>query len=486
MASPILHIKDSYYFEVPKSLYPVSFGSKADLVGVYETWLRLDPQYQAWEAARFYDRYADLKANPAPKADLLREYEAWKHDHAHAGKPFWRFLSESRDHEWFEQQSHSGAAFNSKWQDAIEAVSGPKALAEFRADDSIQLSTATLNAYSRHLSGKILIPQPFGQLRNLYEKESGFCISRFMLIEVAVALILWGLFSWLGGRVGSGDRPIGALWNLLESFVQFVRDQIARPVIGHEEPAIATDHGHQLAAHGDAAHGDAASKDGGHGHGSDSHAVVAHGADSHGGGGHGKADHSHDDHGDAGHDAHHHDPRFDADRFVPLLLTIFFFVLGCNLAGMLPWIGAPTGEWGTTSALAFVTFGTGVLFGMMRFGVFGYFANQIPGMDLPLYMAVIIKPVIFAIEILGLLIKHSILSIRLLANMVAGHIVLLSVMALAFSVEGAMSDYWSLSAVIAVVGSTLLSCLELFVAFLQAYIFTFLSAMFIGAAIHHH
>jgi F-type H+-transporting ATPase subunit a len=127
-----------------------------------------------------------------------------------------------------------------------------------------------------------------------------------------------------------------------------------------------------------------------------------------------------------------------------------------------------------------------MVYGVRRFGIFGYFANQIPAMDLPLIMAVFLKPLVFLIELLGLLIKHSILSIRLLANMVAGHIVLLSIMALAFSLEGASSSAWPLTAVISIVGSTLLSCLELFVAFLQAYVFTFLSAMFIGAAIHQH
>ena len=62
----------------------------------------------------------------------------------------------------------------------------------------------------------------------------------------------------------------------------------------------------------------------------------------------------------------------------------------------------------------------------------------------------------------------------------------LGIMMLAFSAEAAMSDSWWIAAPIAVFGSTLFSCLELFVAFLQAYIFTFLSALFIGAAVHHH
>jgi F-type H+-transporting ATPase subunit a len=171
---------------------------------------------------------------------------------------------------------------------------------------------------------------------------------------------------------------------------------------------------------------------------------------------------------------------------VPLLLTLFFFVLGCNLCGMIPWAGAPTGAFGATLGLALITFGTVVLFGMLKFGPIGFFLNQIPSMDLPLALAIFLKPMILAIELLGLMIKHGVLAVRLLANMVAGHVVLLGIMTLAFSVEGAMSNSWAIAAPIAVIGSTLFSCLELFVSFLQAYIFTFLSALFIGAAIHHH
>jgi F-type H+-transporting ATPase subunit a len=484
MASPILHIKDSFYFEVPKSLWPVKFGSAEDFVGAYEVWLRLDPDFQAWEAEHFYEKYAALKANPRAKEELLHKYSEWKHhDHAHAGKPFWRFIAEEHDRAWYESQLKSSPSFQSQWRSAIEATSGSKALAEYRlqhANDPAWSQTK-LDAYSRHLSGKILIPQPFGRLRNLHEKEWGLCISRFMLIEVAVALVLWAVFSWLGQRVARGDRPQGALWNLLEAMVTFIRDEIARPVIGHEDPkphvAVAGGHGHGdvhlHGAHEDAAHATSAHVTSAHDNAS-AHPTTADPL------GESKEESSeHDAH-------HHHDPEYDADRFAPLLLTIFFFILGCNLSGMLPWVGAPTGEWGTTSAIAMVTFATGVIFGMKRFGVFGYFKNQVPAMDLPLVMAIILKPLVFLIELMGLLIKHSILSIRLLANMVAGHIVLLSIMALAFSVEGVSSSAWPLTAVISIVGSTLLSCLELFVAFLQAYVFTFLSAMFIGAAIHEH
>ena len=171
---------------------------------------------------------------------------------------------------------------------------------------------------------------------------------------------------------------------------------------------------------------------------------------------------------------------------MPLLWTVFFFILGCNLMGMLPWLGAPTSSWGATIAMASITFLTGMLSGSKRFGFFGYWANQVPSMGLPFVLAIVLVPAIFFIEVLGLVIKHTVLSVRLLANMIAGHLVLLAILMLAFSVEGAASSSWTPTAIAASVGSALLSCLELFVAFLQAYVFTLLSALFINAAIHKH
>jgi F-type H+-transporting ATPase subunit a len=132
----------------------------------------------------------------------------------------------------------------------------------------------------------------------------------------------------------------------------------------------------------------------------------------------------------------------------------------------------------------------------MKWGFVGFFLNQIPSMDLPLPLAVVLKPMIFAIEIAGLLIKHLVLSIRLLANMVAGHLVILGIMGLAFGAEGILNYQaldkagtgwlWWVVAAISILGTTALNFLELFVAFLQAYLFTFLSALFIGASVHKH
>jgi len=176
--------------------------------------------------------------------------------------------------------------------------------------------------------------------------------------------------------------------------------------------------------------------------------------------------------------------KHDADRFLPFLWTMFFFVLFCNLLGMLPWAGSPTGALATTGALAIITFGTVVGSGMAKLGAVGFWKAQVPHMDLPGVLAVGLIPMIFLIEVLGLAIKHFVLSVRLLANMMAGHIVL--AVLIAFIAVTAESIAWYGVMPASVLGATALSLLELFVAFLQAYIFTFLSALFIGMAVHPH
>lgn len=267
----------------------------------------------------------------------------------------------------------------------------------------------TLRDYEQALNGKILIPQPFGERKNLYEKESGFLISKFMILEFLVAVLLAAIFIRLAQKVEPGGAPKGRFWNFFEGALLFLRDEVARPAIG----------------------------------------------------------------------------KHDADRFLPLLWTLFFFVLTCNLFGLVPWAGSATGAWAVTFALACVTFATVLVSGMAKFGPIGFWFNQVPHMDLPWYMAPL-KVGIFVIEVVGLLIRHGILSVRLLANMVAGHLVLLAIMGMAVEAAELSTAKWGIVVVISVLGSTALSLLELFVACLQAYIFTFLSALFIGAAVHHH
>ena len=313
---------------------------------------------------------------------------------------------------------------------------------QFLRDGSPEVTDVA--AFNAAMDGKILIPQPFATLDSLYAVKSGFGISKYMILEVVLAGILIVLFSRLARTLQSGAAPRGWFANLFEAMILFVRDKIARPAIDSH------DHGH--------------------------HAHEAHGHES--------ADH-HDARtvpaaAAAVHEAH------DGDRFVPLLLTLFFFVLGCNLLGMVPWAGSPTASFSVTLALAGVTMLTVVLAGMKKFGFFGFFKNQVPSMDLPLPLAILLKPMIFAIEMLGLCIKHLILAVRLLANMVAGHLVLLGIMGLITAAASYSMGMWATVTGISVVSCTLFSMLELFVAFLQAYIFTFLSALFIGASVHQH
>jgi F-type H+-transporting ATPase subunit a len=501
MADPVLHIKDSYYFEVPKVLYPYDYKSARQFPPV---WISLDPEFQSWEFERLYQKLTVMDAGLPPKDEALHDWHHWAHaDHANFAKPFDVFLDEkyqahvAKFNDWKAGELQAAAKKNdgsieaarrlefSDYLEQPQATGSPDAAylkflewrhgheasfveaKEFAGDkQAIQAwkdavskeevadwSKEKIAAYNQNLSGKILIPQPFATLRNLYEKESGFAISKYLLIEIFVGLVLVFLFSRFASRIDRGRPAKGTFWNLIEVFLVFIRDQIAKPVLG------AHDHGHGAAD--------------GHGHGKQGHGERAHGT---------------------GAGAQHDQPTDPAVKFLPLLWTIFFFVLGCNLMGMLPWAGSPTAAFAVTLAMAAVTFFTVIVAGVMQFGVAGFFLNQIPGMDLPWFMAIIIKPMILVIELLGLGIKHGVLAVRLLANMVAGHLVLLAIMGFAFSAEaaatfaapGASVWQWGVVGLISLAASAALSCLELFVAFLQAYIFTFLSALFIGAAIHKH
>jgi F-type H+-transporting ATPase subunit a len=174
----------------------------------------------------------------------------------------------------------------------------------------------------------------------------------------------------------------------------------------------------------------------------------------------------------------------DADRFVPYLWTIFFFVLALNLFGMLPWMGSPTGALAVTAALAFCTFSVVVGAATLKLGPIGFVKSLVPHMDLPGPMKLPMIMLMFPIEVFGLLVKHGVLAVRLLANMMGGHVVLAVIMA--FIGASASSLLWYAVMPVSVLGATALSMLELFVAFLQAYIFTFLSALFIGMAVHPH
>ena len=131
-----------------------------------------------------------------------------------------------------------------------------------------------------------------------------------------------------------------------------------------------------------------------------------------------------------------------------------------------------------------ITFGAVFLAGTKKMGVMGFWKNQVPHMELPFVIALVLIPGIFLIEVAGLFIKHFVLAVRLLANMMAGHLVLGVI--IAFIAASAASYACIVVIPASGLGATALSCLVLFVAFLQAYIFTFLTALFIGMAVHSH
>lgn len=426
MSSPILHIKDSFFFEVPKSLWRSIRETRDDFP---DFWVGLDDEYLKWEAPRFQAK-AQENGIDLPGEATMDGYATWAHDHSNVGKPFSAYV-QSLD--WYQEKvtamTDAKATAKNKKAEASEVESAKTTVEELTdwfarfeqsqtdardtsaySADAPAWSQDKINGYNKALDGKILIPQPLGELRNLHEPSSGFCISKFMIIQLVVAAIMLLVFVRLANRMRKSNRPRGRIWNALESMLVFLRDEVARPAIGAKE----------------------------------------------------------------------------GDKYVPLLWTIFLFVLGMNLMGMVPWVGAPTGSFAVTLSLAAVTLLAGIVMGSLKFGLIGFWTNQVPGMDLHPAMGIILKPVLWAIEVLGLFIKHAVLAIRLLANMFAGHIVLLGIMSVAFSLQGALSDYWYVAAPISVIGSTLFSVMELFVAFLQAYIFTFLSALFIGANVHHH
>lgn len=352
MADPILHIKDGYFFEVPKILWPA--------------------RYKALEEIPSH-----LTFMVADEAAYLSDDSSFRHG-----------------------------------QEARELILAKKSGSDFNQ----ARYNAKLAEYNQALSGKVLIPQPPGlRLKNFYEPASGFGITKFMVLELVVAVIMAVVFTQYAKRVKDGQIPTGKFWNLIDTFLTFLRDQVVKPAIG--------DHGYE--------------------------------------------------------------------KFLPFIYTLFFFILGCNLMGMLPWSGSPTGEFGVTLALAGVTFLMTVISGVKVFGPIGFIMNQAPdlgiresGLLAPLL--IVVKVILLVIELVGLLIKHAVLAIRLLANIVAGHLVLTAILGIAASAGTAAISVWAPAAIIVVLGSVLISVLELFVAFLQAYVFCFLASLFIGAAIHHH
>ncbi len=172
-------------------------------------------------------------------------------------------------------------------------------------------------------------------------------------------------------------------------------------------------------------------------------------------------------------------PRYE--KYMPFIMALFFFILGLNLFGQIPFVGNPnvTGNIAVTGILAVLTFIITTVSGNKHYW---QHVLWMPGVPWP------IKLILTPIEIMGLVLKPFTLMIRLFANISAGHIAILSFVGLIFifgnngaSMGGGIGG---------LIASTLLtlfmSCIELLVAFIQAFIFAILSASYIGAAIEEH
>ncbi len=242
--------------------------------------------------------------------------------------------------------------------------------------------------------------------------ELPFGLTKFKILLVVAGLLIILIYVPIARRVQSGEAPRGRWWNCFESILTFIRDNLAKPYIGHH-----------------------------------------------------------------------------ADHYVPYLWTVFLFILFCNLLGMIPFMGSPTASFTVTGALALITFlfihGSAIL----SMGPKNYYHSYFPHIEFPagaIYkiLGVIIVWMIALIEFIGNLIKGFVLAVRLFANIFAGHVVLAFILFFIVMVkyEGPLL-FWGVT-VSSVIGVTLLSLLELFVAFLQAFVFTFLTALFLGMALH--
>ncbi len=232
-------------------------------------------------------------------------------------------------------------------------------------------------------------------------------LTKYKVLMLLAALLVIAIYVPLARRVQTGEPPRGRWWNCFESVLTYLRDQVAKPCIGH-----------------------------------------------------------------------------DADHYVHYIWTVFLFVLFCNLLGMFPFLGSPTASFSVTVALAACTF----LFihgsAIAHMGVKHYFQSYLPHIDVPFGMGYVIVPMIAIIEFIGNFIKAFVLAVRLFANMFAGHVVLAFLLFFIVEVKNSSALLFLGVTASSVLGVTLLSLLELFVAFLQAYVFAFLTALFLGATLH--
>jgi len=166
-------------------------------------------------------------------------------------------------------------------------------------------------------------------------------------------------------------------------------------------------------------------------------------------------------------------------KFTPLLLSFFFFILFAALFGLLPFSATATGNLSVTLGVAMVAFLAMQYAGISKYGAVHHFAGMVPP-GLPAWLV----PIMIPVEILGVFSKPFALMIRLFANMLAGHMVITALLLL-IPLMSVISTAFGVAMIPVSVGLALfIDLLEILVAFIQAYIFTLLTAIFIGMYAH--
>ncbi len=274
-----------------------------------------------------------------------------------------------------------------------------------------------------------VLPDPFG-----------FQLTKFMVLQVVAAVFVLIVFRGLARRIRSGEPAAGRFWNFWESLALFIRDEVVRPTIGEHDAHHHEDHHSNVHLETQT------------GHTADLHVSAAH----------------------------------PADKYLPFIWSCFFYILICNLLGAIPFLGSATGNLNVTGTLALSAFVATVFFGFKAMGPSGFFHNMMPDTGVPGAFGSVLTIGIFAIEIFGFFIKHSVLAVRLFANIMGGHTVIAVILGFIAQVSHKGIAMWGLVTVGSIVGQVFIGCLELFVAFLQAYVFAFLATIFIAGSVHKH
>ena len=167
--------------------------------------------------------------------------------------------------------------------------------------------------------------------------------------------------------------------------------------------------------------------------------------------------------------------------FVSYFCTLFLFILVSNLVGLIPQMKTITSNLAITGGLALCSGALIVYCGIKFHGVWGFVKTFVPG-GTPWWLV----PLIFPLEIISLIIRVCVLAIRLFANMISGHMVLLSLLLIVFII-GQLSKLAGVGSALPAMGLEIaMTFLELLVAFLQAYVFTLLTSIYAGLVIHSH